>query len=543
MSKEYMGGRMSQPSRSSTSTVEVQRLKKRRVQALLARVEFRSLIEAVPDALLMIDEQGKIALVNHQAEQLFGYSRQELLGRDLECLLPKRFHTLHLHHRHAYVQDPTVRPMGLGLELYGRRKDGSEFPVDISLSPMQTIAGLFIISSIRDITERRRLEQAAHAHFTLLQAVIDALPSGVYLVQGKEAQLVFANRAASEIWGAAWIAGQPIQDFLQAHHIHIFDSDGQELAYDKLATIRAIRTGQPILQYQEVIQRPDGTRLPILFNAVLLPPEYLQHLLEADAQTGGVLVIIQDITSLKAVEQIKDAFIGLAAHELRTPLAALKGFVDMLVIQTRRGKGPPLADWQDEALAEIKVATSRLVEFTEALLDVTRIQAERLILTVRVTDLVDLLQKVVQRVQATTQHHTLHLHTTPETLFVPIDALRIDQVFFNLLSNAVKYSPGGGVIEIGISVDQQQCQALISVRDHGIGIPAHQQSLLFQRFTRADNTQGIIGAGLGLYLCREYIERHSGRIRFESVEHQGSTFFVSLPLPAHAASPYQQPRD
>ncbi|HZU68726.1 MAG TPA: ATP-binding protein [Ktedonobacteraceae bacterium] len=528
---------MSQPSLSSTSVVEVQQSKKGHMQALPVRVELRSLIEAVPDALLLIDEQGKIVLVNHQAEQLFGYSRQEFLGLDLEYLFPERFRTQHLQHRYTYLQDPAVRPMGPGLELYGRRKDGSEFPIDVSLSPMQTIAGLFIISSIRDITGRRRLEQAAHTHLTLLQAVIDALPSGVYLVQGKEAELIVANRAVSKIWGATWIPGQPLQDFLQTHHIQVLDSNERELAYDQFAITRAIRTGQPILQYQEVIRHADGTRLPILFNAVAFAPEYLQDLLATDVQSGGVLVIMQDITPLKAVEQMKDEFIGLAAHELRTPLAALKGFVEMLVLQTQRGKGPALADWQDEALAEIQVATSRLMEFSEALLDVTRIQAGRLILNVRYTDLVDLLQKVVQRVQASTQQHTLCLHTTAETFLVPIDALRIDQVFFNLLSNAVKYSPGGGVIEIDIRLDQQGREAIISIRDHGIGIPEHQQSLLFQRFIRADNTQGIIGAGLGLYLCREYIERHGGHIWFESVEHQGSTFFVSLPLPAHTWSP------
>jgi PAS domain S-box-containing protein len=150
----------------------------------------------------MIDEQGRIALVNRQTEMLFGYSRQELLGQELEYLLPERFHTLHLQHRSRYLQYTVTRPMGVGLDLYGRRKDGTEFPVDISLSPLHSQAGLFIISSIRDITERRRLEQMARAQQALLQAMLDALPSGVYLVQGEQARLVFANRAATQVWGA-----------------------------------------------------------------------------------------------------------------------------------------------------------------------------------------------------------------------------------------------------------------------------------------------------------------------------------------------------
>lgn len=160
---------MVQSLRLVAPTAAIQRLQQRRMRALLARSEFQALVESAPDALVMIDGQGRIALVNQQVEMLFGYARQELVGQQLECLLPERFHKLHLRHRHAYMQTPKVRSMGLGLELYGWRKDGSEFPVDISLSPMRTRAGLFIISSIRDITERRRLDDLAQAQQELLK--------------------------------------------------------------------------------------------------------------------------------------------------------------------------------------------------------------------------------------------------------------------------------------------------------------------------------------------------------------------------------------
>ena len=528
---------MAQLPRYTIRTTVSRRLQKKRMQALLARPEFQTLVESAPDALVMIDERGRIALVNHQTEVLFGYSRQELLGQELECLLPERFHTLHLHHRCSYLQTPGVRPMGVGLDLYGRRKDGSEFPVDISLSPLRTAAGLFIISSIRDLTERRRLEQGARAHQALLQAMLDVLPSGVYLVQGEQVRLVFANCAATEVWGASWRPGQPMEDFLRSHHIGVLSSDGRELSYDELATVRAFRTGQPVYQYQEVIRQPDETMLPILFNAVVLPANLFQHLAGAGPGAGGVLVVMQDIASLKATEQLKDEFIGMAAHELRNPLAALKGFVEMLHVQSLRGLGGPLADWQQWALEEITVATDRLLDLTEALLDVTRIQAGRLVLRQAPCDLVALARKVVLQIQNTTQHHTIRLQAEAESLEVCIDAIRIEQVLTNLLHNAVKYSPAGGIIEVTIQIDRDQRLVVVRVQDHGLGIPADQQSHLFQRFARAHNAQGIVGAGLGLYLCRELVERHGGHIWFESVEGQGSTFFISLPRDVPAASP------
>jgi PAS domain S-box-containing protein len=520
---------MVQSSRHFESVKARKPLQKRRLQAL-ARPEFQMLVEASPDALVLIDEQGSIVLVNHQTERLFGYQREELLGQPLESLLPERLRTLHLQHRQRYFEHPVTRPMGIGLELSGQRKDGSEFPVDISLSPLRTQAGLFIISSIRDISERRHLEQLARARQELLQAVLDALPTGVYLAQGEQARLLFANRAAVDMWGARWQPGQPLTEFLSTHHIRMLASDGHELASDELAAVRTLRTQEPVLQYQEVIQHADGSALPVLFNAVLLPTALFEHLEKAEKGAGGVLVVMQDISPLKATEHLKDEFIGMAAHELRNPLSALKGFVEMLLIQSQRGHGAQLADWQQEAIEEINLATSRLVDLTEALLDVTRIQAGRLVLSLASHDLVVLIRQVVRRVQESSRQHHLSFQTEVESLVVSVDALRIEQVLSNLLFNAVKYSPDGGEIVLRLQVEQEQGQVVLAVQDRGIGIPAEQQACLFQSFARATNVQGIMGAGLGLYLCRELVERHGGHIWLESVEGQGSTFFITLPI-------------
>ncbi|HEX9132788.1 MAG TPA: ATP-binding protein, partial [Ktedonobacteraceae bacterium] len=130
------------------------------------------------------------------------------------------------------------------------------------------------------------------------------------------------------------------------------------------------------------------------------------------------------------------------------------------------------------------------------------------------------------------ERHRISVDAAPEYIVAPVDHRRIEQVVSNLINNAIKYSPDGGDIEITLCEDEKTHAALLSVRDHGIGIPAHQQGRIFSRFMRADNAHAhnIGGTGLGLYLCRELVERHEGRIWFESVEGQGSTFYVSLPL-------------
>jgi PAS domain S-box-containing protein len=635
------------------------------------------LLDLSPDALVVVDRTGTIVQANEQAAVLFGYRLQDLQEQRLEVLLPERLRALHAAHRGYYFTVACMRSMDSGLDLFGQRKDGTEFPVDISLRPVLLGEELLAIGAVRDMSEQRRTEreraeqaellrqqaelidlahdaiftrdlvgrvafwnkgaealygysvheargrishsllktrfpeslseieaqveqsglwegelvhtcrdgrvvtvesrwssvrdasgrvtalmemnrdntgrrqleqqaQTVHAEtvarLALLQQIIDALPGSIYLVYGHDARLLLANRASASLWGAEWRLDQSMEEFLASNGISVTSVQGRLLALQELATLRVVRQGETVRHHQETIRRPNKSSLPVLVNAVVLDLPQGRHVLRQTTDAERLvqhaptelvaLVMHQDVSALREAEYLKDEFIGVAAHELRNPLAVLKGFASMLMYQTAQGKGAELSEWQQEAVGEIHEATERLDNLTEDLLDVTRLQAGRLALSRKPTDLVDLTRHLVAQWQMTTEWHVISLDTTLSSLVAEVDHGRIEQVLSNLLGNAIKYSPQGGPIELTIGEEGEPRQALLSIRDHGIGIPANQQARMFGRFVRAENARAseITGSGLGLYLSREFVERHGGRLWFESSEGVGSAFFLTLPL-------------
>lgn len=240
----------------------------------------------------------------------------------------------------------------------------------------------------------------------------------------------------------------------------------------------------------------------------------------------NIIGVVHDITRFREADTLKDTFISVVSHELKTPVAIIKGYAETLRRPEAR-RNPALAD---EMLAAIVEESDRLAQLVDDLLDVSRLQAGGLpFQDVEPVDLRVIVQRVIDRYQPHTQRHKLVADFPDDYPLIDGDPRRLEQVLDNLISNAVKYSPQGGAVRITGSI--MPAQVLIAVQDSGVGVPWGEQERIFERFYRVEGpeTRAVSGTGLGLYLTRAIVQAHGGRIWVESTPGHGATFFVALP--------------
>ena len=497
---------------------------------------FQALLEAAPDAIVIVGADGRIVLVNAQTERLFGYERGELLGERVEILVPERYRHGHGAHRRGYFGAPGTRPMGAGLELYGRRRDGSEFPVEISLSPLETGDGTLAMSAIRDISERR----GAEARF---RALLESAPDAMVIVDSTGG-ITLVNAQAERLFGYARdeMLGQPVEMLVPeryrgshvAHRGSFFARPG----------VRPMGAGLELFG-----RRRDGSEFPVEIS--LSPLETAEGPLVASA--------IRDITDRKRAEaerarlfreqaareeaetanRLKDEFLVTLSHELRTPLNAVLGWTSLL----RQSLRHPEAE---RALATIDRNARALVQLIEDLLDVSRVITGKLRLELRAVNLGRIVDAAVDVVRPTADAKGIAMVATtqPGVARVAGDPDRLQQAVWNVLANAVKFTPAGG--RITVRVEQHGDEVHTVVADTGKGIETAFLPHVFDRFRQADSsiTRSHGGLGLGLAIVRHLVELHGGRVMAESRgPGEGATFTIALPVPATAIEPETPPRE
>jgi PAS domain S-box-containing protein len=496
--------------------------------------------EAFPDALVAVENNGTIAQTNSQAEEMFGYGREEMLGQKIEMLVPERYRRPHRGHREDFAHNPKIRRMGAGLDLYGRRKDGSEFPVEISLSPISVGDRKLVLSAIRDISDRKRIEEElrrAHAELSTrtaqqigqyrgqLASIVDSSDDAI-IGKDLDGRITAWNRGAERIYGYA------SREMLGQNISLLAPRDRP----DEIPQIlERIRRGESIEHFNSVRIAKDGRRLDV---SISISP------IRAAGRVIGASAIARDITAQKrAEEHLRQAqkmeaigrLAGGMAHDFNNILGIITACTELL--RTRIDSKSDMGQY----VTNMRKAVDRGASLTRQLLAFSRknvIQPQVLDLNERLKDVSKLLRPLMGE--------DVEIVISPRTdaAIVEADPGQLDQIVLNLAVNARDAMQNGGkfILETSkVSTDEVFSQmhtpmtagnyVMLAVSDTGVGMDPATVSRIFEPFFTTKEVDK--GTGLGLAMVYGIVQQAGGHIWVYSEPGRGTTFKIYLPSAEH----------
>ena len=489
-----------------------------------AETRFASLLEAAPDAILCVDVSQRITSVNARACALFGYAREDLIGAEMEALLPAGVYDGRPPSKTVYFDERAPHRMGNALSLVGCRRDGSTFPAEVSFASDGT-QDQRVIASIRDVSERRALESALRTSETRFRQLAESVDVVFLLRQMHPPQYLYVSPAYHTLLGRDpdELLGRPE---VEIEVVHPDDRDLYSIFRQR------IQAGEAATSEHRLLTESGGVRW---IRSVATPVP------NPDGATERSVLTMEDITdridaaevlreaeaAARAANEAKNLFLSRMSHELRTPLNAVLGFGQLLSLQLA---GTEHAD----AIGYIVKGGRHLLDLINDVLDIARIESGAMSISLEPVDVSDLVDETIQLMQplalaagVKVVSNASPVDSDTTALCVLGDRQRLRQILLNLLSNGIKYNRVGGTVWVGWRASGGA--VLLTVSDNGPGIASELQSRLFTPFDRlgADNS-GIDGTGIGLALTRALAELMGGSISVTSVPGEGSTFAVSL---------------
>jgi PAS domain S-box-containing protein len=529
---------------------------------------FQNLLEAAPDAIVIVNGTGIIQIVNAQTEKMFGYLRGELIGVPVEILVPHSVHSKHSTHREAYSRSPQPRSMGAGLNLHGLRKDGTEFPVEISLSPIDTADGALISSSIRDVTERKQAESQLKETEQRFRVLVEGIKDYAIIALDPHGTISSWNAGAERIKGysAGEIVGKHMSCFYlpddlaknapgellrRAADKGVVEQEGWRVRKDGSqfwadVVITALRDDAGTLLGFAKITR-DGTGRRNLEQELRNANEFLEHRVsertsELATVNAQLLGRSDEISALNASLEARvaertaelvrtnselEAFSYSVSHDLRTPLRHVDGFARIL-------KEEYVAELPPEGLRfleRILSSTTHMGHLIDDLLNLARIGRKEIKrVDTQISDLVKQALSDLRPEEERTIEWRIDVLPT-----LNCDPGLIKLVFTNLLANASKFTRTrpSAVIEVGSCLTDGIFT--LFVRDNGVGFDPKYADKLFGVFQRLHRQEDFEGTGIGLATVQRIIHRHGGRIWAESSPGTGATFYFTLGSQPQAA--------
>ncbi len=487
----------------------------------LAQMEgrYRGLLEAAPDAMVVVNVGGEIVLLNVRAEKEFGYSRDELIGQKVKNIIPEGFAERIIADGTRSAAEALAQQIGTGIELIGRRKDGSEFPIELMLSPLESSEGILVTAAIRDITARKTTEMHLAQMEGRYRGLLEAAPDAMVVVN-VGGEIVLLNVQAEKQFGYSRDAliGQKVKNIIPEGFAERIIADGTRSAAEALA--QQIGTGIELTG-----RRKDGSQFP------------LEIMLSPLDSPDGILVTaaIRDITARKKAEanllhkvdelyrsnEELGQFAYIASHDLQEPLRMVASYTQLL---SRRYKGKLDAE-ADEFIAFAVDGANRMQRLIQDLLAFSRVgtKGRDLLHTSSERALRQALQNLRGAIDESGALVTYDF--MPDVL---ADDMQLTQLFQNLIGNAIKYqSPGVPRVDISAARNGDG-RWMFSVMDNGLGIDPQYFEKIFGMFQRLHKREEFAGTGIGLAICKKIAERHGTSITVESQLGHGSTFRFAL---------------
>jgi PAS domain S-box-containing protein len=487
----------------------------------LAQMEgrYRGLLEAAPDAMVVVNQRGEIVLLNVQAEKQFGYRRDELVGQKVKNIIPEGFAERLIADGTRSVEQALAQQIGTGIELSGRRKNGSEFPIEIMLSPLKSAEGTLVTAAIRDISVRKDAEKHLAQMEGRYRGLLEAAPDAMVVVD-QRGEIVLLNVQAEKQFGYSRdeLVGQKVKNIVPEGFAERLVSDALRSVEDALA--QQIGTGIELNG-----RRKNGSSFPI--EIMLSPLESAEGILvtaairDISVRRNAEGDLLRKVEELNRSNEELGQFAYIASHDLQEPLRMVASYTQLL---SRRYKGKLDAE-ADEFIAFAVDGASRMQRLIQDLLAYSRVGTKGMEL-LRSSSEEALQQALINLRGAIEESGALVTHDPLPAVLA--DKMQLIQLFQNLVGNAIKYqNPGIPRVHISAAGGGGK-QWTFSVRDNGLGIDPLYFERIFGMFQRLHKREEFAGTGIGLAICKKIVERHGGSISVESQPGQGSTFRFAL---------------
>ncbi|MDX1942002.1 MAG: PAS domain S-box protein [Saprospiraceae bacterium] len=541
-------------------------------------LKLNAIIDTATDGIISIDERGVMEMVNAAAAKLFGYEITELVGRNVSALMPEPDSSRHDGYITNYLRTGERKIIGIGREVRGKRKNGSFFPLRLSISEVNLHNRRIFTGIVHDLTEQKMTEEALRREKERTQLYLD-IANTIFLVIDKDKKVTMLNRKGCEtvgyceedVLGQNWfdvavleserervrdIFRQMMQNSpeqLEYIEYHIYNKKNNithliawhnSLVRDENGKLLAIiSAGVDITEHRKAEERINRLNaeleqrveqrteeLASAVNQLLNTNNQLKkEIVEREAAESALRESEQEIRKAlereKELSELKSRFVSMASHEFRTPLSTILSSADLVEAYQKEEH----QEKRQRHTARIKSAVANLTNILNDFLSLSRFEEGKVEISPVEFDITEFCNETLDEIKVLLKAGQEIKHQSNKVgavLF--LDKKMLKNVLFNLLSNAIKYSDEGKMIDCSLDISQEALQ--ITISDEGIGIPEEEQQHLFSPFFRAHNVENIQGTGLGLNIVKRYVDLMKGGIHFESQLGKGTTFYITLPL-------------